>query len=105
MIYLKFQIITLSSKWKIDDFNSEMEARKVFKELLLQFRVVAFTRAATAEALRMARSGYRLKVKLTGSADGCTWNGKESVQSKTILWFCPTLLKRCNYQFFCWGRL
>lgn len=44
---------------------------KVFKELLLQFRVVALTRMVTAEALRMARSGYRLKIK---SDRICYWS-------------------------------
>lgn len=73
MICLKLEFITLSSKWKIDDFNSRMEARKVFKELLLQFRVVALTRVVTAEALRMARSGYRLKVKFDRI---CYWSAR-----------------------------
>lgn len=104
MICLKFRFITLSSKWKMDDFNSRMEGRKVCKELLLQFRVVLLMRVVTGEALRMARSGCRLKVKLTGSAIGVhmQWERKGS---KKIPWFCPTLLKRCNCQLFCWGRL
>ena len=70
MICLMFQTIALSSKQKIDYFRTRMEARKEFKKLLLQFRVVTLTRVVAVEALKNGRFWIQIEGKVESI---CYW--------------------------------